>query len=126
MTFRNLLLIDDDEEDQEIFAEALKEASAEASCLSYTGATEALEDLESGKINPDLIFVDLNMPVMNGHQFLTEIKSIENLRHIPVVIFTTSSNKATVLETMRLGASDFITKPGNLSVLVNVLKPFLV
>jgi CheY-like chemotaxis protein len=65
--------------------------------------------------HPDVIFLDLNMPLMNGRQFLEEIKKKDGLSHIPVIILSTSSDKSTIEDTRRLGARDFITKPDKLS-----------
>ena len=89
------------------------------------GAVEALEKLSSKEIVPDVIFLDLNMPVMGGQQFLMEIKKDENLKDIPVIIFSTASHPSTIQLMKDIGAHDFITKPDNLKVLVNILKPLL-
>jgi len=66
MRYKNILLIDDDDEDQEIFLSAVEEVSNSASCIAFSGATEALKKLATKDINPDVIFLDLNMPIMNG------------------------------------------------------------
>lgn len=119
------LLIDDDMDDQEIFALALEEVDDSYACVTASSAQDALEKLRD-KRNPvpDYIFLDLNMPRMNGKECLTEIKKFEHLRHIPVVIYSTSSMKHDILETKKLGAFDFITKPFNMNDLVKVLHEF--
>ncbi len=122
MLYRNLMLIDDDEEDQEIFNAALKQVSAEAKCVNYSDAAKALNALDSSKEHPDVIFLDLNMPIMNGQQFLMEIKKNEALKNIPIIIFSTSSHAATIELTKQMGAHDFITKPDDFDVLKNILK----
>ena len=125
MLYRNLLLIDDDEDDQHIFMTAAAEVSDNVSCVAFYDARKALRKLESGEITPDVIFLDLNMPMMNGEQFLTEIKKNENLKKIPVIIFSTSSNQNTIEAVKALGASAFITKPSLYDELVDILKPLL-
>ncbi|HXR45453.1 MAG TPA: response regulator, partial [Pseudolysinimonas sp.] len=60
---------------------------------------------------PDLILLDLNLPRKDGREVLQEIKQDDALRHIPVVILTTSQAEQDVLQSYRLGASAFITKP---------------
>ncbi len=66
--------------------------------------------LEDGTLNCDLIFLDLNMPKMNGRQFLAEVKQHEVLRKIPVVIFTTSLREKDGTETANMGAAHFLTR----------------
>lgn len=123
--FKNLLLIDDDEDDQEIFLTAVSAVSAQVVCTAMSNAAEALKKLAKKDIDPDVIFLDLNMPVMNGHQFLEEIKKDVTLKNIPVIIFSTSSHPGTIQSTKKLGAHDFITKPGLYDELVTILKPLL-
>ena len=125
MKYQNLLLIDDDEDDQEIFLAALNEISASVKCSAFSAAREALSMLISKEINPEVIFLDLNMPVMNGQQFLVEIKKIKELENIPIIIFSTSSHPGTIQLTKELGAADFITKPNNFDGLINILKPII-
>jgi CheY-like chemotaxis protein len=121
MQYKKILLIDDDEDDQEIFLTAVTEVSEKTECLAISDATEALEKLSSESISPDVIFLDLNMPVMNGQQFLIEIKKRDRLKDIPVIVFSTSSHKATIELMKDLGAADFITKPDKYDELVKIL-----
>ncbi|CAN5914002.1 response regulator [soil metagenome] len=125
MLYRNLMLIDDDEEDQEIFNVALSEVARLATCINYSDATKALRDLNSTTDFPDVIFLDLNMPIMNGQQFLVEIKKNKKLKHIPIIIFSTSSHAATIQITKLLGAHDFITKPGDFEKLKMILRELI-
>jgi CheY-like chemotaxis protein len=125
VTYKNLLLIDDDEDDHEIFLTATAEVSPGIRCVAMFDAAEALHKLLAQALRPEVIFLDLNMPGMNGQQFLTEIKKDAELRSLPVIIFSTSSQPHTI-ETMKaLGAHDFITKPALYDELVNVLKRIL-
>ncbi|MBI2722418.1 MAG: response regulator [Bacteroidetes bacterium] len=124
MNFKNILLIDDDVEDQEIFLSAAKEIWAQVNCIAISEAASALKKLKSREILPDIIFLDLNMPVMSGQQFLTEIKKDDSLKEIPVIIFTTSSHAPTKKITKNLGAYDFITKPNRYEELKKILEPF--
>jgi CheY-like chemotaxis protein len=123
MTYNNLLLIDDDLDDQDIFNSALARVSTAVKCISMTNAKEALHRLEKNEFVPDAIFLDLNMPIMTGEQFLKEIKEINHLCTIPVIIFSTTSNPSTIETTKRLGASAFITKPNSFEELVRILTP---
>ncbi|MES2513795.1 MAG: response regulator [Bacteroidota bacterium] len=123
MLFNDLLLIDDDEDDQDIFLTAIQSISTSVKSKIFDNGVEALEQLSAKVIIPDVIFLDLNMPLMNGQQFLVEIKKNSELKHIPVIIFSTSSHHATKQLMKDLGAHDFITKPDRFDELVNLLKP---
>jgi CheY-like chemotaxis protein len=125
MPYKNILLIDDDEDDREIFHAAMQQLKADIDCTLMNNASQALDMLSSKKIHPDLIFLDLNMPVMNGQQFLMEIKNEDELKHIPVVILSTSSHKSTIELTKELGAIDFFSKPDKFEDLLGILKSVL-
>jgi len=118
----SILLVDDDEDDQEIFSSALEQLSYTGIFQPVSSAMDALELLKHTPSLPDLIFLDLNMPIMNGQQFLAEVKRTKDIQHIPVIIFSTSSNPKTIQQTKELGAYDFITKPDKFEELVNKLK----
>ncbi len=126
MKYRSILHIDDDIEDQEIFNSALSIVSDELQCISLTSAKDALQKLEANELKPDVIFLDLNMPIMSGQEFLVKIKNINHLNHIPVIIFSTSSNPSTIAATKEMGAFGFITKPSRFDELVNILKPLII
>jgi CheY-like chemotaxis protein len=113
--FNYVMLIDDDEDDREIFLTVIKENAASVVCNVAENGREALDKLTHEFIKPDLIFLDLNMPRMNGKEFLLEIKKFDGLRDIPVIILSTSSDKETIAETRKLGAQHFISKPDKFS-----------
>jgi len=118
--------VEDDEDDQEIFLAALQSIDESINCDPFFSAREALDGLEAKKVVPDVIFLDLNMPGMNGQQFLAEIKKHEELSQIPVIVLSTSSHVSTIAETKQLGADDFFPKPVKfedlVSILISVLK----
>lgn len=126
MRFKNLLLIDDDEDDQELFIEATKEISEDIHITVVPDASIALERLIKKTVKADVIFSDLNMPRMNGQQFLLEIKKHPELKDIPVIIFSTSSHAHTIQLVKDFGAHEFITKPGLFNELVSTLRRLLV
>lgn len=84
-----------------------------------------MEKLSEISIIPDAIFLDLNMPIMDGFQFLREIKSLSALQSIPVIILSTSSQQETVDAAKKMGAQGFITKPSDYYQLVDILKSYL-
>ncbi len=117
--------MDDDEEDQEIFNAALTVASGGANCIGVTNAIEAFDKLARKELEPDVIFLDVNMPLMNGLELLKKIKSTEHLKTIHVIMFSTSSSPTTISAAKELGAVNFITKPNRFDDLVNILKPLI-
>jgi CheY-like chemotaxis protein len=108
---RNILIIDDDEDDRSFFVDAIKEVNASSVCEQAHGGVEALEQLYAADVLPDLIFLDLNMPRLSGREFLMKIKQEPKFKNIPVVIYSTSKRKEDSDEAFRLGAVYFLTKP---------------
>jgi CheY-like chemotaxis protein len=117
-------IVDDDEDDQEILAIAIAGSILSDHTCSFAVDGEAAIETLNSDLLPDYIFLDLNMPRMNGIQCLIEIRHIEKLQHIPVVIFTTSTDDSTRTEALRHGATAFITKPTRVSELVSELNNF--
>jgi len=108
---KTLLLIDDDADDIEMFCDAVVEIDEKNHCLWASNGKEALEILKSNKQKPDYIFLDLNMPQMNGKQCLKEIKQHCEFAKIPIIIYSTSKYKKEIDEVLEMGASTFLTKP---------------
>lgn len=120
---KTFFIVDDDIDDQELFIEAVNEVDNTIRCQPYTSFEEALELMKNKKIPlPDIIFLDLNMPKLNGKQCLAELKKNADLRGIPVIIYTTSSEKGDIDETTRLGAAYFLTKPSKFKELCRAIK----
>lgn len=109
MAMKKILLVDDDEDDREFVLEVMSSNFPDVHCVTAVNGKDAFEKLV--QYRPDVILLDLNMPLMNGREFLERIKKTENLKNIPVIILSTSSDKGTIEHAHRLGALDFITKP---------------
>jgi CheY-like chemotaxis protein len=123
MATKKFLLVDDDCDDTELFSEAIESLDASAFCLNASHGKEALEKLQKQEIQmPDIIFLDINMPVMDGWQFLSKIKQSEILREIPVIMYSTSSKKSDVKTAMSSGALCFFTKPDSFLRLKKILQ----
>jgi CheY-like chemotaxis protein len=122
--YTSVLLIDDDIDDRMIFGEVLKELAPDIIYHEAINGEDALTKLNNELI-PDLIFLDLNMPRVDGKQFLAEIQQLDHLKHIPVIIYTTSSHESDKKETHELGASYFLTKPNSLHELTHILTDIL-
>jgi CheY-like chemotaxis protein len=119
-------LVDDDVDDLEIFSLAVEDLNGSIRCVTAVDGIDALDKLRKDEsFTPDYIFLDLNMPRMNGKQCLSEIKKIERLTSIPVIIYSTSSNRKDIDETLKLGATHFLTKPSSISILTRELSTLL-
>lgn len=106
------MIVDDDEDDIELFCDAVKELDNGIECISASNGEDAIHKLRrENQPLPDYIFLDLNMPRLNGKQCLMRLKVDAKLRDIPVIIYSTSKLKEDMEETRQLGAVHFLTKP---------------
>jgi len=117
MKHKTVLLVDDDQDDQLIFRDAIKEVNSGMVCLIASNGKDAFLQLEESSSPPSLIFLDLNMPVMNGFEFLERIKKNDRLKNIPVVIYTTSDSPLDKKNTLSAGAVLFFTKTADFKFL---------
>lgn len=125
-----ILMADDDPEDRMLAQDALEEARLDNELHFVTDGEELIEYLnrrgeyEELKTQPlpGLILLDLNMPRKDGREALQEIKSNPKLRHIPIVVLTTSTAEVDIVKTYDLGVNSFITKPVTFEGLVDVMR----
>lgn len=89
MLRREILLIDDDQDDLDNFIDAIESLKKNASCYTMRNPLKALEELAGSEKKPDLIFLDYNMPYINGMEFLRKLRSYPGLEGIEVVMFST-------------------------------------
>jgi CheY-like chemotaxis protein len=107
----NLLLADDDEDDCMFFREALDELSLSVNLTAVHDGEELMKHLQSDSSEfPDALFLDLNMPLKNGLTCLTEIRSNEKLRSLPVIIYSTSYDESIAHGLFEKGANHYICK----------------
>ena len=91
--------------------EAVKEVDPNIVCHLASSCDEGLELLNKSSVLPDYIFLDLNMPKVDGKKCLLELKKNARVKDIPVIIYSTSSLKKDIDETKAMGAVHFLTKP---------------
>jgi len=109
--FSPLVCVDDDEDDRMLFEDAIQELFPNLDLRLYENGIDLVDRLINDISNlPRLIFLDLNMPVKNGFECLEEIRKNNSLRHIPVVVFSTSSSTKDRERSLQLGANHFLTK----------------
>ena len=110
----NLLLADDDKDDCLLFKEVLEVLPLDAKLATVSNGAELMFKLnELGYELPDIIFLDLNMPRKNGFDCLTEIKQNSKLKHLPVIIISTSFEQDVIDLLFLAGAHHYIHKPNN-------------
>lgn len=112
----NILLADDDDDDRLLFTDVLKEYSKESN-LTFAHNGEHLMTLLRSEELPDVLFLDLNMPLKNGMECLEEIRSDEKLKDLPVVIFSTSAHPGTINRMYDIGAHLYVRKPNDFKTL---------
>lgn len=124
-----ILYADDDFDDRNLFSEAFLEIKPGVSCITVSDGQELLKKLTGETKLPDLIVLDVNMPVMDGRECLIALKRDRRLRTIPVVIYSTTTNPNEILDFYKLGALIFVRKPdtyaelrANLSRVIETLK----
>jgi len=114
-----ILLVEDDEAHAILITRALEEAGAENKIYLVSDGEEALDYLfrrgnyaaKESSPRPDLVILDLRLPKLDGHEVLTAIKQSEDLKSIPVVVFTTSDNKEDIAQAYRNHANSYLVKP---------------
>ncbi|MEO8085913.1 MAG: response regulator [Bacteroidota bacterium] len=122
---KNIFLVDDDVDDQLFFTDALKEIDESIKCTIANNGRDAIVQLKNLEILPEILFLDLNMPFMNGYECLSQLKNELRLSKIPVVIFTTSNDPKDAEITHQLGAHVFLSKPNEFNQLRSKLERIL-
>lgn len=124
--YKKIIIADDDPDDRNLASIAFKELNMGHSIDFVTDGQELLDYLTT-KVNsnhtlPDVILLDLNMPKKDGRVALKEIKAHPDLKHLNIVVFSTSSAKEDIDYTMGLGARNYIIKPSGYIELVSIFR----
>jgi CheY-like chemotaxis protein len=118
----NILLADDDIDDCHFFKEALETLPQTTTLTTVHDGDELMKYLfENTERLPHVLFLDINMPRKNGFECLSEIKTNEVLKDLPVVMYSTSGSKDKINILFNTGADVYIRKPGNFAELVQVI-----
>lgn len=125
----DILLVEDNPGDVRLTQEALNGGKLKNNLFVTMDGEEALTFLRrQGEYNnaprPDLILLDLNLPKLNGHEVLAEVKKDDDLKHIPVVVLTTSEDEQDILTSYTQYASSYIVKPVSLEKFIRVVARF--
>ncbi|WP_405297023.1 response regulator [Algibacter sp. Ld11] len=107
----NILLIEDDMIEVMKFQRTIASLKLDHKIIEANNGEEALKKLEKKDELPDIILLDLNMPKINGIEFLNILKSDDVLKYIPTIILTTSQNQKDLLECYKIGIAGYVLKP---------------
>ena len=117
----HVLLADDDHDDRKFFADALEKLDVPFKLSDFPACEELLSYINR-EITPDIIFLDLNMPYLNGYECLQEIRKNKKFDSIPIAIYTTSSNRKDIESTYDKGANIYVIKPNRFDEIVYLLQ----
>lgn len=112
---KTIFLVEDDQDDQAFFVEAVNTIENASLYQIANNGQDALDKLEKESTYPDLIFMDINMPLMNGLDCLLEITKDPRIQNIPVIMLSTSNNQQD--EARKMGARAFLKKGSDQKVL---------
>jgi len=118
-----IILAEDDKDDQELFMEALSATKIPSEVTTVENGEELVNTLKDGsEPKPDIVFIDINMPIKGGKEALEEIKADRELKEIPAVMLSTSNHPADIEETFNKGANLYIQKPNSFTGFILILK----
>lgn len=113
----SILMVDDDFDDREIFRDAIQSINPALRVEFAENGLEGLKKLQAAETMPDVIFSDINMPLMNGIQFLEAIKKQKAYDAVPIVMYTTSPIQSFMQQCFHLGAQQYIVKPNSFKMI---------
>jgi CheY-like chemotaxis protein len=119
------LLIEDDRDDQEIFLLALQKVNDQIDCRLANNGVEGLAAFEDHSFLPDYIFVDINMPKMNGIECLDALRRIDRLKRSRIIMCSTSMDASLTIQCKTAGADDVLMKPPSFRQLTDSLQTIL-
>ena len=124
-SLKNIFLADDDSDDVFMFEYVLNSLDIQSRLTVAYNGEELLGKLEHDKIVPDIIFLDINMPKLNGFETLVKIKEIKALSAVPAVMYSTCKNESDIAKAFNDGASSYFVKPTDINDLKGMLTEVL-
>lgn len=123
----SFLLIEDNLADQEMTRRALSRVNPEVELVVVDDGEQAMDyllrrDVYSDANTPDLVLLDLNLPRLSGQDLIRQIREHDDLRHLPVIVLTTSHAHEDVVESYRLGANSYLIKPSRFDLFISVME----
>lgn len=122
---KRIVLTDDDEDDRDFFQFAIKSISSDIELITLTGGDDLMSYIGNHRDKADLIFLDINMPRINGFECLRKIREKYSYSELPVVMYTTSDSELDLANASKDGANLYVRKPNDMDGLKNVLRKVL-
>ena len=127
---RNVLVVDDNSDDFELTRLAFAENGCDATLFCARNGQECMDYLRrqgpyAGACMPDMVLLDINMPVMNGFEVMSRIAADPNLRHLPVIILTTSDAEEDILRMYGLRCNAYVVKPVNFNDFARIVRSLI-
>lgn len=121
-----IFLAEDDEDDRLLFHEALNEINSRIPLIESHDGVHLMKNLKEHEIEKgDILFLDLNMPLMNGFECMDQIKDNNKLNRVKVVVFSTTAEEDYVEKSFQKGAFMYVKKPDSFQMLINTIKKVL-
>lgn len=120
-----VLIAEDDEDDQFLISSAWDECKTDVTCQFVKDGLELLNSLESAETSPLFLIMDLNMPIKNGREVLSELRNSERFKFLPVLIMSTSKAPYDIESSYAAGANAYLVKPSTFTGLENLIKSVL-
>lgn len=124
-SFVNIFLADDDCDDVDFFQFVVGNICPGCNLMIFGNGQELVDALRNTADAPDIIFLDVNMPIMKGLDALEIIKELPAMASVPVIVYSTSYNKHDIQQAMEFGASSYIVKPSDLKDLEKLIEKIL-
>ena len=119
---KSIFLVDDDRDDQDFFAEALSELDYRIQLTLLESASQLIRRLHSDKALPDMVFLDLHMPMMDGEDCLREIRAESKFDTMPIIVYSTIFDLPKIESLFDMGANRYLQKPLSFRALVASLR----
>lgn len=119
----HILLAEDDDDDHLFFREAIQQSRLPIKLSHTEDGQKLLDFLEKGDL-PDVLFLDINMPNIDGLEALKQIRTKPKYNNLPIVVFSTRGFKSTIDSCFSYGADIFVVKPNSFQDLIGVIKKF--
>lgn len=117
-----IYLVDDDKTDQEVFMEALVKIHEAVEVCIFNSGEEIMSRLKGSAERPDVIYLDLYMPIMDGERCLELLRNEPTLNDVPIIIYSTEFDLDRVAQLFNLGANRYVRKPGSFAALTASLQ----
>ena len=121
----NIFYADDDQDDLDFFKLVIRKISNQYEVITHMDGHQLMDALEFPSPIPHLVFLDINMPKMNGLEVLKKLRASEKFRNLPVIMFSTTDDSAIVQQALELGASCYLPKPSGITELKESIEQLL-